>query len=137
HHASTSLKFAPNGLYGKLGARPERTEVMYSRDDPGEGWYSAIDQQGERIPDLWSRQVETYRPTQQVWIASQITARVRGRLYQTMAQLAERDITVYAAHVDSLTLGEQPDPGLVRYGGTPGAWRVVGAEIEAVIRSPS
>lgn len=126
-------KTLANAVYGRFAVTSEGQSILYSADPPPGGYYPFVSAEGEIVDNVWVRPESVWTSSQHADLAATITARVRGRLYGAMAQLAAAGIGVYAADTDSLTVGADPSSLLGPFGEAPGDWRMVAADRPATI----
>lgn len=110
-------------VYGKLAEGTRRVDLMYSADRPGDAWHPYTDLEGNELEALWERRAQVYRPHQRIDVAAQVTARVRSRLYQGLADALDEGVRVVHADTDGF-LATGPLSGLLRADPRRiGAWR--------------
>lgn len=124
HPLSLLAKALGVNVYGKMAESPSRIDLMYALARPGADWHPYTDLDGEEHPDLWERRTEAHRPHQRIDIAATITARVRGRLYEGIADVHEAGGRVIHADTDGLLATIRPNLDARGDGNKIGAWRV-------------
>lgn len=120
-------------VYGKLAERPQRDQVMYSAESPGDAWRAFVTRDGDEIADLWTAQTVAHRPHQHVDAASEITSLVRARLYDAMGAVVRHGGAVPQADTDGFLSTIDPSPYLVTHDTTPGGWRVTDDTADAIV----
>ena len=122
-----------NTVYGKLAERPDREQVMYALDSPGEGWSAYVDNTGTEIADLWAKRGVAYRSHQHIDAASEVTANVRARLYDAIGTVVRAGGEVPQADTDGFLSSIDPS-GLFDTDLTaPGAWRPAQGPQRAIV----
>lgn len=119
--------------YGKLAERPERQQVMYAAERPGDDWYPFATNTGEEMPDLWTSSTIAHRPHQHVDAASEVTSLVRARLYDAMGAVRRAGGIVPHADTDGFLSSIDPAPLLGESGTDPGLWRVSASSDRALV----
>lgn len=120
-------------VYGKLAERPERMQVMYSLDSPGENWRAFVDETGEEIADLWTAKTVAHRPHQHVDAASEITSLVRSRLYDAIGAVRRAGGEVPHADTDGFLSSIDATALLDSHPTRPGAWRAAEGPQRAIV----
>jgi len=120
-------------VYGKLAERPERDQVMYAAERPGDEWFPFVNNAGDELADLWRASTVAHRPHQHVDAASEITARVRSRLYSAIAIVRAAGGEVPHADTDGFLSSIDPTQLLGEQGTAPGLWRVEESAQEAMV----
>lgn len=112
-----------NTVYGKLAERPDRENVRYSLESPGEAWSAYVDNTGTEIADLWAAQTIAHRSHHHIDAASEVTANVRSRLYDAIGTVIRAGGDVPQADTDGFLSTIDPE-GLFDTDATaPGRWR--------------
>lgn len=120
-------------VYGKLAERPERDQVMYAAESPGEAWRAFVDDTGEEIADLWTTHSIAYRPHQHVDAASEITSLVRARLYDAIGTVVRAGGEVPHADTDGFLTSIDPTGLFDTHETAPGAWRLAEGPQQAIV----
>ncbi len=110
-------------IYGKMAENPNRQDVMYSAEKPGDEWHPFLNQSGDDMADLWEAEHVAYRAHQHIDVANEITATVRTRLYGAIARLQNAGRRVVHADTDGLISDGRLDGYLGDIGDALGQWR--------------
>jgi len=122
-----------NTVYGKLAERPDREQVMYALESPGEGWSAYVDNTGTEIADLWTTQTVAHRSHHHIDAASEVTANVRARLYDAIGVVLRAGGEVPQADTDGFLSSIDPE-GLFDTDSTiPGRWRPAQGPERAIV----
>lgn len=130
HHV---CKMLGNAFYGKLAEKPNRTDVRYSLDWPGKGWWPYLTIEGQIAEHLWVQPVERHRPYHHVDAAAIIAARARSRMLEVLSDLTYRGIRVVHCDTDGAILDADPSTVLPLDPSELGAFRVVQANQPCVV----
>lgn len=101
-------KLLGNGIYGKFAADPTRRDIRLSESRPGPEWRVFVDETGWPVEDLWERDVTKYQWGQHIEVAAEVTARVRGFIYETEARIEASGARVAAVSTDAIVLDSDP-----------------------------
>lgn len=126
-----------NYVYGKLGQRPTRTELMFSEADPGDNWFPYWDDDGKAWENIWERTVTRHTGSQHVEIAATITGLARSQTVSMWASALESGATVVRCHTDSLTVDICPDAFTQLSESQIGEWRMEQAVDDSIIVGPN
>lgn len=126
-----------NYVYGKLGQRPRRTELLYSESKPDKAWYPYWDEEGTAWENVWERTVDRVTMSQHADIAGVITASARAQTVQTWALLASYGAMVVRCHTDSLTMDTDPESVLPLSATRIGEWKLEREDDYSVIVGPN
>lgn len=113
-------------VYGKFAEKPQRQDIAYAWETPGEGWFPFLDERGEEYDGLWTRRTITYNAHQHIDVAAAITGVVRSRLYVAMATALHRGGTIVHADTDGFLSTAELGALGVADSATIGDWRVSG-----------
>lgn len=126
-----------NYVYGKLGQRPDRVEIAYAADRPGDDWHPYVDNEGKDWVGIWEQNVTRYSASQHVDIAASLTGYARSQTVSTWALLSALGVQVVRCHTDSLTLSLDPSPYICSSDSEIGSWRVETTEDQSIIIGPN
>lgn len=129
-------KKLPNALYGKLGEGPDRAEVIYQTEPPGDDYWPFITDEGEEVAGLWVRTRRAFRGHQHVDVAATITAEGRSTLYRGLAEIIRTGGHVLAVDTDG-ALVRHPNPEALDLSASEiGKWRLVSSDPDMVVAGP-
>lgn len=126
-----------NAVYGKLAAPAVRRDLRISKTRPSRDWLVFVDEDGVPVEDLWERQKTTYQWSQHIDVAADITARVRGWVYDAQATMAECGGRVLAVSTDAVVVDTDPEGILDVHMSRVGAWKLAGSDADGVVVGPN
>jgi hypothetical protein len=112
-----------NMVYGKFGQRPDRWNLCYSLEKPGDDWFPYYNESLEDVAGVWEREQVRYTSGMHVDIAAHITGAARSQLLVTWARLEAYGYHVVRAHTDSITTSGDPREVIQTDAETFGAWK--------------
>jgi hypothetical protein len=101
-------KFLQNNLYGFFGMHLERDSVVFSESLPDDNFVQVLTDNGEVIPNLWTRKELTDTINCIPAIAAWITANARVHLLKAMHSEERSGNTVLYCDTDSIILQGKP-----------------------------
>jgi len=125
-------KLLGNAVSGKWGVSPHLDSLVWSSERPGEDAEPAFTLDGERLDGLWHVKSTRYLGSQQLGLATWVTARARSVLYAELARAMDAGRTVVHAHTDGyIATGPAPE-WLPSDTDTIGAWRLVDTDSDVI-----
>lgn len=130
-------KLFGNSLYGKFAAPLLRRDLRISSTRPGKGWLVFVDEHGDPVEDLWERGKVVYQWSQHIDVAADITAHVRGLMYEAQADIETAGGQVAAMSTDAIVSTVNPcgilavDPELL------GAFKLADADTDGYVAGPN
>jgi hypothetical protein len=126
-----------NMVYGKFGQRPDRWQLMFSAEQPGDDWYPYFSDSGEDVLGVWERQTVRNSSGMHVDIASHITGYARSQLLTLWAYLDSIGYFVARAHTDSLTVDRDPREDIETDDEIFGSWKYEGVWHDGIVVGPN
>lgn len=126
-----------NMVYGKFGQKPDRWQLCYSLEKPGDDWHPYFNEQLEDVAGVWERDHTRYTQGMHVDIAAHITGAARSQLLTTWARLEAYGYHVVRAHTDSITTSRDPREVMVTDAEVFGAWKYEGGFADALFVGPN
>ena len=130
-------KLLGNSIYGKFAADPTRRDLRLSLTRPGRDWLVFVDDTGYPVDDLWERDKTTYQWSQHIEVAADITARVRGQIYEAQAKIESMGGQVAAVSTDAIVSTIDPGELLATDPELFGRFRVSDADSDGIVAGPN
>lgn len=126
-------KLLGNSVYGKLSAPPERRDICISLTRPDPSWVVFIDETGWPVDDMWERWKTVYQWSQHIDIAADITARVRGQLYDLQGKTTAAGGRMVAVSTDAAALTIEPSHVLAIHNTEFGQFKLADADTDGIV----